>query len=397
MHFTRLSQSETVRPQAGLFFTDERMLDQFKNILEGSGLSPRVAVKVDQNGWDKISPGEFSSLEAVVFDLKGETDPVPKAKELLDRCRPDATVVVLGRQNDLGLYRNLKAIGVADYFAHPVPPDELAESLRRSLGISESKRQSLGRIIAVHGVSGGLGSALVSAGLGVVLAEDYDRQTAVVDTCLGSPAVETYLGINSPGNLSLLIQAEERLDQVLLEQVVLKPMERLSLLTGLSAPDARMAPDPKTVRRLAELLSLKNRCQIWRSQAGGPMEETILKQANLVVLLSGGSIPIARATQRAYAWIRERNPGARIILVYNQVTPNPAFPPEQLSKSLGLKFQLQIPFLKGLAEDLVADVPLSRPKHAFHKPLAALAREIMGKPSDLAAKGPWNRLRRIFQ
>ena len=221
-----VSETDVARPQAGLFIADDQLMGQARALLEAGGMAVAKAEKVGGGVLDKLPSSEFSGLEGVVFDLRGQRDVFPRAKELLDGCRPDAIVVVLGKENDLGLYRNLKSIGVSDYFAYPFHPDEVAESVLSHLGLACAKKRGRGRIIAGRGVHGGLGSGLIAAGLSALLAEEYDRDTAVVDTCLGSPAVESYLGVNSPGNLGVLLEAEDRLDKVLLDQVIHKPMER---------------------------------------------------------------------------------------------------------------------------------------------------------------------------
>jgi pilus assembly protein CpaE len=395
MRVNKLTESEAARPRAGLFIADERLIDQTRSLLETGGMTVAAAM-AGQDGWERLSSGELSSLEAVVFDLRDQPDLQPKARELLEGCRPGAAVVILGRDDDLGLYRSLKAIGVSDYFGSQVQPDELADSMLALLGLSGPKRRVGGRLVAVHGVRGGLGSGLIAAGLGAVLSEEYGRDTAVVDACLGFPAAESYLGVNSPGNLGVLLEAEDRLDRVLLEQAILNPMDRLTLLSGQIYPDETVRLAPETFRRLADLLAERNRCQIWRSQPGGPMEAQLLAEAHQIILLTGGSVPAARATQSALRWIREHNRQARIATVYNQVTPDPAFPPAQLAKSLGIEFQLVIPYVKGLAEDLVNEVPLSRRQHAFSKPLTALAKLVMGQPGRVSG-GAWERLRRMFQ
>ena len=286
MRLSTVTDKNAARPRAGLFIEDEQLIRQARPLLEAGGMTVSAEAGNGQASFEKLPSGELTKLSGVVFDLRGQFDVLSKARELLDGCRPGAAVVVLGKENDLGVYRSLKDIGVSDYFAYPVKPDELADSVLGTLGLAGGKGRGRGRVVAVHGVCGGLGSGLISAGLGAALAERYERDTALVDTCLGSPAIESYLGVNSPGNLGILLEAEERLDKVLLDQIVIRPMDHLTLLTGITSPEERGSAAPETFRRLADLLGERHRYQIWRSQPGGPMEAPLLSEAYQVVLLT---------------------------------------------------------------------------------------------------------------
>ncbi|MDR1608095.1 MAG: hypothetical protein LBT38_06775 [Deltaproteobacteria bacterium] len=396
MYSKGLADREGASVKAGLFLADADLLKQAKPLFERGGLVVEEASKANGGAWDGLSSGQLASLGVAVFDLRDQENLISKARELVDRCPSDAVVVVLGRPNDLDLYRNLKAVGVADYFAHPVVPDDLAQSVLTLTGLTKNMGRRSGRLITVHGVRGGLGSGLIASGLAAILSQEHGRSVAAVDSVLGAPTLEGYLGVNSPGNLGVVLKAGERLDKVLLRQVVQKPLENLALLTGFAPPGENVGERPEETRFLADMLSEQYRYQIWRSQSGSPLEGQLLAISDVVILLTGGSIPCVRAIRGAYQWILENNKSARIILVYNQVTPDPVFLATQLAKSLGLEFQMVIPFVKNLGVDLAGETPFDNPRHAFYKYLTALAKLTLGQ-SKIESTSLWSRIKRRFQ
>jgi pilus assembly protein CpaE len=395
MFFKGLSDGDATRLKAGLFLTDEELFNQTRPLFERSGLAVEGSDKINGQGWDKIPASQLSSLAVAVFDLRDQENLVPKARELVDRCRSDAVVVVLGRPNDLEIYRSLKSLGVSDYFSPPIMADDLAASVLSLAGLATKKERVAGRLIAIHGARGGLGSGLITAGLSVILAEEHGRRVAAVDSVLSAPTVDGYLGVSVPGNLGVLLAAGERLDKVLLNQAIQKPLDNLALLSGFLPPDQNLGIGSDCLSRLTSLLGDQYRYQIWRGQSGSPLESQLLSLSQVIVILTGGSIPCVRGAKNVYQWILDNNKSARVIMVYNQVSPDQVFPPAQLAKSLGLEFQLVIPYVKGLCSDLVNEAPFTNRKHAFHKHIAALTRLVLGR-SEVEETSTWSKLWRRF-
>jgi pilus assembly protein CpaE len=395
MFFKGLSDDNAARLKAGLFLTDENLFNQTRPLFERSGLSVEGLNNAGGLSWDKIPADQLSSLAVAVFDLRDQENLLAKARELVDRCNSEAVVVVLGRPNDLEIYRSLKSFGVADYFSPPIMADDLAASVLSLTGLAEKKERVAGRLIAVFGVRGGLGSGLITAGLAATLAEEHGRSVAAVDSVLSAPTVDGYLGVNAPGNLEVLLAAGERLDKVLLNQAIQKPLNNLALLSGFLPPGQSPKAGPDVLSRLTSLLSDQCRYQIWRGQSGSPLEAQLLSLSQVIVVLTSGSIPCVRGARNVYRWILDHNKSARVIMVYNQVSPEQAFPPAQLAKSLGVDFQMVIPYLKNLSADLVNEVPFTDKKHAFHKRLTALTRLVLGR-SEVAETSGWSRLWRKF-
>src|SRR5512140_2964865 len=96
------------------------------------------------------------------------------------------------------------------------------------------------RVVAIGGGKGGIGKSLVSANLGIALAQ-RGAKTVIVDADLGGANVHTCLGLPQPTvSLSHFIEKRvEHLDQVLVPTGI----ERLQLISG--AADTLDAANPK--------------------------------------------------------------------------------------------------------------------------------------------------------
>jgi pilus assembly protein CpaE len=383
MHFKELSTEAGGRVNTGLFLTDPEFMKKIRPLFESGGLGVSVARQIDgTESIDRISTSELNGLGVAVFDLANNQEPIGAAREAVDRCRSDTAVVVLGRINDVSFYRDLKSVGVSEYFTHPVQADELVTSVRRLAGLMGGDRKRRGLMVAVHGVHGGLGAGLLTAGMGAFMSDLYGRETVLVDSDLAAPSVGGYLGVDVPANLQILLEAGERLDWVLIRQALQSPLERLGLLAGQVPIGARTVFDDAALARLGRILEDRYRYQIWRSQAGCGHRGAVLGAADLVILLMGGSFPCVRVGQLTLAWLAEHNPSARVVVVYNQVSPAPSFQAANLSKFLGLEISHVIHYSKRLGEQLVAGLPFTRKNHCLHKSLSMVTRDIMGRISE---------------
>ncbi len=121
----------------------------------------------------------------------------------------------------------------------------------RPPGLSRKTRAR--RIIAVGGGKGGIGKSLISANLGIALA-NRGATVVLVDADLGGANLHTCLGLPQPAtSLSDFIERRvERLDEV----VVPTPIDRLQLVSG--ALDTLDAANPKHSQKTKLLRHLKS-------------------------------------------------------------------------------------------------------------------------------------------
>ena len=159
------------------------------------------------------------------------------ALDELDRlaqvCDPATKVVVVGRVNDVELYRELMRRGASEYLVAPLSPLQLIEVI--SGLYLDPDASPIGRVVAVVGARGGAGSSTIAHNVGWCIAEEMNINTAIVDFDL--PFGTTGLDFNDEASQGVAdaLSAPERLDDVLLERLLIKRGEHLSLFTAPAA------------------------------------------------------------------------------------------------------------------------------------------------------------------
>ena len=154
---------------------------------------------------------------------------------LAEVCDPSTKVVIIGEVNDIKLYRELIRQGISEYVVRPRSPLQIIKTIA-DLYVDPSA-PPIGRTIAFVGSRGGVGSSSLAHSVAWCIAEDLLSDTVILD--LDLPFGTTCLDFDqeAAAGLAEALTAPERLDDVLLERLLQKHTEHLSLFTAPSVLD----------------------------------------------------------------------------------------------------------------------------------------------------------------
>jgi pilus assembly protein CpaE len=169
------------------------------------------------------------NLLVVETKLHGE-EALLELDRLAEVCDPATKVVVVGRSNDVELYRELMRRGASEYLVAPLSPLQLIEVI--SGLYLDPGASPIGRVVAVVGARGGSGSSTWSHNIGWCIAEELHINTTVVDMDLPFGTVGLDFNDEAGQGICDALSAPERLDDVLLDRLLIKRGEHLSLFTA---------------------------------------------------------------------------------------------------------------------------------------------------------------------
>ena len=155
--------------------------------------------------------------------------------ELAHYCDAGTKVVVLGHANDISLFRDLMARGVSEYLVAPFTPVEFVRAISKLYRGPDAK--PLGRVIAVIGAKGGIGASTVAHNLAWSLATKFDMATAIVDCDLPFGTAGLDYNQDPPQGVADAVFAPDRVDANLVERLLSKCGEKLSLLAAPATLD----------------------------------------------------------------------------------------------------------------------------------------------------------------
>lgn len=185
-----------------------------------------------------------------------EPDPAQLAgrlDQLAEVCVAGTKVVVVGPVNDIRLYRELMARGIADYLPAPVTPRQLADSLGGLF--ADPAAAPRGRVVACWGARGGTGSSAVAQNLAWAMGRHLGEKAILIDLDVAFGTSAMALNLEARQTVADALANPERLDEVLVERCMAEYDDHLLVLA--SPGDGRGHPQPSSeaVGLLVELAS----------------------------------------------------------------------------------------------------------------------------------------------
>jgi pilus assembly protein CpaE len=172
----------------------------------------------------------------IVIESESRGDDVLAGLEALaEVCDAATRVIVIGRLNDVVLYRELTRRGVSDYLIAPVGAVDV---LRAICGLfSSPDAKPLGRIIAVVGAKGGVGASTIAHNLAWATASDLQLDTVVSDLDLGFGTAGLDYNQDPPQGIADAVFSPDRIDTGFIDRLLSKCTDHLSLLAAPATLD----------------------------------------------------------------------------------------------------------------------------------------------------------------
>jgi pilus assembly protein CpaE len=265
---------------------------------------------------------------------------------LAEVCDPGTKVLVIGETNDITLYRELMRRGVSEYLVPPLQPLQLINTI--SGLYADPSAPFVGRSVAVVGAKGGVGASTMAHNLAYALSERMLANTVLVD--LDLPFGTAGLDFNQDplqGVVNALSQPD-RLDPVLLERMMVRCTERLSLFAAPATldDDYDIAPEAfeevvSKIRGTAPFVVF-DLPHLWSNW----MRRTLLA-ADDVVLVATPELASLRNAKNLVDLMRMGRPNdgpPRLVLNQVGIQGRPEIPVKDFGEALGLAPALCLPF-----------------------------------------------------
>jgi pilus assembly protein CpaE len=156
-------------------------------------------------------------------------------EELAEYCDAGTKVVVLGKLNDIVLYRQLIARGVSEYLVAPFGVVDFIQAVSQLFSVPGAK--PLGRVIAVVGAKGGVGASAIAHNLAWSLASVTEMATIIADLDLAFGTAGLDYNQDPPQGVAEAVFAPDRVDATLVERLLSKCGEKLNLLAAPATLD----------------------------------------------------------------------------------------------------------------------------------------------------------------
>ena len=341
------------------------------------------------------------SLIFVESQARGR-DLLDQLGQLAEVCDANTKVVVIGAHNDISLYRELIRQGVSEYMVAPVQPLQVIKTIAGLYNDPETP--FVGRTIAFVGARGGAGSSAIAHNFAYNLSESMSANTVIVDYDLPFGTAGLDFNHDPLHGLADALNEPDRLDSVLLDRMLTKCTERLSLFSSPAALDQDYVSDvdafeevTRKVRSAAPFIVM-DLPHIWT-----PWLKQNLIAADDVVIVATPDLASLRNAKNIIDLLKHSRPNdapPRLVLNQMETPGRPEIPIKDFTAALGIEPCALVPFdakLFGQASNngqMIAEVgPTSKAAEA----LSQLTASITGRAPEIKAKKSSSFLGNLFK
>jgi len=172
----------------------------------------------------------------IILESEGRGDDILAGlDQLAEVCDPGTRVVVIGRTNDVLLYRELVRRGISDYLISPVGALQVVRSVCGLFSAPDAK--PVGRIIAVVGAKGGVGASTVAHNVAFSIARDLTLDSVVTDLDLAFGTAGLDFNQDPPQGIAEAVFSPDRVDTAFVDRLLAKCTDHLSLLAAPATLD----------------------------------------------------------------------------------------------------------------------------------------------------------------
>ncbi len=265
---------------------------------------------------------------------------------LAEVCDPGTKVVIVGAANDIALYRELMRRGVSDYI---VPPFDVLQIIRSISNLyADPTAPFVGRQVAFCGAKGGAGVSTVAHNIAHSISERLQTGAVLVDLDLPFGTAGLDFNQDPLQGIADALSQPDRLDSVLMERMMARCTERLSLFAAPATLDqdydiAAEAYEEVTqkIRGSAPFVIL-DLPHIWNA-----WKRKIVTSSDDLVIVATPDLASLRNAKNIIDLVRRARPNdapPRLVLNQVGVPGRPEIPVKDFGQALGVTPAAVLPF-----------------------------------------------------
>jgi pilus assembly protein CpaE len=172
----------------------------------------------------------------VLIETESRTDEILRGLDhLAEVCDEGTRVIVVGRVNDVLLYRGLTRRGVSEYLIAPLSTIDIVRAICSLFSAPDAK--PVGRIIAVVGAKGGVGASTVAHNIAWAIGHDLALHTVVADLDLAFGTGGLDYNQDPPQGIADAVFSPDRVDTAFIDRLLSKCTDHLNLLAAPATLD----------------------------------------------------------------------------------------------------------------------------------------------------------------
>ena len=289
-------------------------------------------------------------------------------------CDFGTKVVVIGKINDIVLYRQLIARGVSEYLVTPFTVLEFISALFALYATGGS--DAVGKVIAVSAAKGGAGSSTLAHNLGWSISTALDMSTVIVDLDLPFGTAGLDFNQDPPQGIAEVIFSADRLDANFMDRLMSRCSDKLSLIAAPATLERSYDFAETTFDQMLDILrSTVPYIILDLPHAWTHWSRRLMMSSDELVIVAEPDLANLRNTKNMLEALREARPNDHPpYLVMNRIGlhKRPEIGIDDFVKAVGTKPVAEIPFDAKLFGTAANNGHMLAEVESDHKSVAAI-------------------------
>ncbi len=274
----------------------------------------------------------------IIESMQAREGMLAELDQLASVCDAGTKVIVIGHVNDVILYRELLRRGVSEYIVAPVTELKVMESISNLYNDPEA--DPVGHVYAFVGAKGGVGSSTICHNVAWSLSRELKNDVVIADLDLPFGTAGLDFDKDPVQGIADALSSPDRLDEVLLDRLLAKCTEHLSLFAspGTLDRDYDIAPEAyewvvDVVRQNVPYVAV-DMPHLWT-----PWSRQLLTQADEIVITVAPDLANLRNAKNLVDLLKDRrsndNP-PHLVINQTGMPKRPEIPAAKFAEALGL-------------------------------------------------------------
>ncbi len=282
----------------------------------------------------------------IIESLAGRDQLLAELDTLAECCDAGTKVIVVGCVNDVILYRELLKRGVSEYLVTPISPLNLMESVSNLY--NDPSTDPVGNVYAFIGAKGGVGSSTICHNASWVLSQVLASDLVIADLDLAFGTTGLDFNHDPVQGIAEALSSPERLDEVLLDRLLTKCSEHLSIFAAPVLLERDYDLDPEAcesvidvVRQNVPYVSL-DLPHLWTSWV-----KRLLLQADEVIITAAPDLANLRNAKNIVDLLkssRQNDKTPHLVLNMTSMPKRPEISVSDFEKALGVRVTAEVEF-----------------------------------------------------
>jgi pilus assembly protein CpaE len=312
--------------------------------------------------------------------------------------RPACSAIMVVYELTAGVLQQAIRAGVDDVVAVSADDAELLDAISRASSrvvargqgagtlAPPTAAQTPGRVVSVFCTKGGTGKSVVAINLAVALAKRTIQPVVLVDADLQFGDVALMLQLQPTHTIAEAVQAGDRLDGAMLENLLLRhPPSGLLVLAAPTEPSSADQIGRADIARILDIL--RERCAYVVVDTSANFAEVTLaaiESSDDILVMAGLDVMSLKSARIGLQTMRVLGiPFSRVKFVLNRANTRVGLTEADAERALQLKIDAALPSDILVAESVNRGVPVvtSAPRSKFAKSIDGLADMLMNSAS----------------